>query len=163
MLNSMHRFSSIRLKPTHEGKFHLVLDFHVSVSMRPSPRALLGSFDHVQQHVKSFYRLRAHASSVAGKSLHKIFSPQRAVAGLGPGTAVAFSLTTLAEREERTNFDRYWKGKYKIRLYQYEVCPFCNKARAYMEYHRIPFERIEVNPLTKEQVKFQDYKRVPFC
>lgn len=55
-----------------------------------------------------------------------------------------------------------WKGKYELRLFQYEVCPFCNKARAYMEYHGIPFERVEVNPLTKEQTKFQEYKLVPF-
>ncbi len=79
-----------------------------------------------------------------------------------PGSTVAFSSVTLSESAVHEDLNQYWKGRYLLKFYQYEVCPFCNKARAYMEYHKIPFKRIEVNPFTKEEAKFQDYKQVPF-
>eukprot|EP00516_Mucochytrium_quahogii_P002409 CAMPEP_0203760140 /NCGR_PEP_ID=MMETSP0098-20131031/13504_1 /ASSEMBLY_ACC=CAM_ASM_000208 /TAXON_ID=96639 /ORGANISM=" , Strain NY0313808BC1" /LENGTH=264 /DNA_ID=CAMNT_0050653597 /DNA_START=122 /DNA_END=916 /DNA_ORIENTATION=+ len=53
--------------------------------------------------------------------------------------------------------------KQPVKLYQYDVCPFCNKVQAFLEYHNVPYEKIEVNPLTKEQIKFSDYKMVPFA
>jgi microsomal prostaglandin-E synthase 2 len=48
-----------------------------------------------------------------------------------------------------------------IVLYQYEVCPFCNKVRAFLDYHKIPYRTIEVNPLTKAELKWSDYRKVP--
>lgn len=50
-----------------------------------------------------------------------------------------------------------------LKLYQYQVCPFCNKVKAFLEYHGIPYEMIEVNPLTKEEIKFSEYRMVPFA
>jgi len=49
----------------------------------------------------------------------------------------------------------------KIDLYQYEACPFCNKVRAYLDFHQIPYTVIEVNPLSKSEVRFSSYKKVP--
>lgn len=50
----------------------------------------------------------------------------------------------------------------KIVLYQYEICPFCNKLKAVMDYLNISYETIEVNPLSKEELKFSpDYRKVP--
>jgi hypothetical protein len=44
---------------------------------------------------------------------------------------------------------------------QYDPCPFCNKARAYLDFHRIPYRAVEVNPITKRELAFSDYKKVP--
>jgi microsomal prostaglandin-E synthase 2 len=48
-----------------------------------------------------------------------------------------------------------------ILLYQYEVCPFCCKVKAFLDYHNLPYRVVEVNPLTKAELKWSDYKKVP--
>ena len=50
-----------------------------------------------------------------------------------------------------------------ITLYQYSTCPFCNKVQAYLDYHQIPYNVVEVNPLTKSELKSwsDQYKKVP--
>ena len=53
-------------------------------------------------------------------------------------------------------------GSKKFILYQYEVCPFCNKVQTFLEYSRIPHQRVEVNPLSKKEMKFSEYRKVPF-
>eukprot|EP00983_Pelagomonas_calceolata_P105557 1159143-Pelagomonas_calceolata.AAC.2 len=59
-----------------------------------------------------------------------------------------------------------------ITLYQYEVCPFCCKVKAALDYYKtlltsqdnpclqLPYEVIEVNPLTKSELKWSNYKKV---
>jgi len=49
------------------------------------------------------------------------------------------------------------------RLYQFESCPFCRKVRGCLDYHKIPYEIVEVHPLNKAEVKdfSPDYKKVP--
>ncbi|KAK9909946.1 hypothetical protein WJX75_009890 [Coccomyxa subellipsoidea] len=49
----------------------------------------------------------------------------------------------------------------EIILYQYEVCPFCCKVKAFLDYHKIPYRTVEVSPLTKKQLKWSDYRKVP--
>ncbi|KAG2490256.1 hypothetical protein HYH03_011380 [Edaphochlamys debaryana] len=49
----------------------------------------------------------------------------------------------------------------KITLYQYEVCPYCCKVRAMLDYYKLPYTVIEVNPLTKGELKWSTYKKVP--
>ncbi len=39
-----------------------------------------------------------------------------------------------------------------IKLYQYEVCPYCCKVKAVLDYKKIPYEKIEVNPMTHEEL-----------
>ncbi|EFC50754.1 predicted protein [Naegleria gruberi] len=54
------------------------------------------------------------------------------------------------------------KNEYNITLYQYQVCPFCCKVRAYLDFNQIPYKIIEVNPLFKSEIKFsKDYRKVP--
>jgi len=50
-----------------------------------------------------------------------------------------------------------------VRLYQYESCPFCRKVRSCLDYHRIPYEIVEVHPLSKAESKLisPDYVKVP--
>eukprot|EP00252_Welwitschia_mirabilis_P013374 TRINITY_DN29455_c0_g1_i1.p1 TRINITY_DN29455_c0_g1~~TRINITY_DN29455_c0_g1_i1.p1 ORF type:complete len:335 (-),score=61.71 TRINITY_DN29455_c0_g1_i1:477-1481(-) len=49
----------------------------------------------------------------------------------------------------------------EIVLYQYEACPFCNKVKAFLDYHDLPYKIIEVNPISKKEIKWSDYKKVP--
>ena len=46
-------------------------------------------------------------------------------------------------------------------LYQYEVCPFCCKVKAALDYYKVPYSTIEVNPLTSAELKWSEYKKVP--
>ncbi|GLJ08963.1 hypothetical protein SUGI_0099350 [Cryptomeria japonica] len=46
-------------------------------------------------------------------------------------------------------------------LYQYEACPFCNKVKAFLDYHDLPYKIVEVNPISKKEIKWSDYKKVP--
>lgn len=48
-----------------------------------------------------------------------------------------------------------------IVLYQYEVCPFCCKVKAFLDFHNIPYRVIEVDPLGKSELKWSEYKKVP--
>ncbi|KAG1681334.1 hypothetical protein FOA52_007380 [Chlamydomonas sp. UWO 241] len=48
-----------------------------------------------------------------------------------------------------------------ITLYQYEVCPFCCKVKAVLDYHKLPYTVVEVNPLTKAELKWSTYRKVP--
>ncbi|KAH7431226.1 hypothetical protein KP509_08G037800 [Ceratopteris richardii] len=49
----------------------------------------------------------------------------------------------------------------EVVLYQYEACPFCNKVRAFLDYHHIPYRVVEVNPMSKKEIKWSEYKKVP--
>lgn len=53
----------------------------------------------------------------------------------------------------------------EITLYQYEVCPFCNKVRAYLDYNKIPYRIIEVDPLRKTELSHlpSAYRKVPIA
>ncbi|WIA12733.1 hypothetical protein OEZ85_006371 [Tetradesmus obliquus] len=48
-----------------------------------------------------------------------------------------------------------------ITLYQYEVCPFCCKVKAFLDYHKVPYSTVEVNPLTKGELRWSSYRKVP--
>jgi microsomal prostaglandin-E synthase 2 len=48
-----------------------------------------------------------------------------------------------------------------VTLYQYEVCPFCCKVKAALDYYRVPYTVVEVSPLTKRQLKWGPHKKVP--
>lgn len=52
-----------------------------------------------------------------------------------------------------------------IRIFQYAICPFCNKIKALLDLQRVEHEVIEVNPLTKSQIKSWSagYRKVPIA
>jgi len=49
----------------------------------------------------------------------------------------------------------------KITLFQYQTCPFCCKARVFLDYFGFSYDVIEVNSVLRTQVKWSKYKKVP--
>ncbi|DBB08372.1 TPA: hypothetical protein ACH3X3_008533 [Trebouxia sp. C0006] len=49
----------------------------------------------------------------------------------------------------------------EVILYQYEVCPFCCKVKAFLDYNQIPYRTVEVSPLYKKELKWSEHKKVP--
>lgn len=49
----------------------------------------------------------------------------------------------------------------KLTLYQYQTCPFCCKVRAFLDYHGISYDVIEVDPVLRQSIKWSQYKKVP--
>jgi len=52
-------------------------------------------------------------------------------------------------------------GSLQLTLYQYKTCPFCSKVRAFLDYHGLPYEIVEVNPIMRKEIKFSSYRKVP--
>ncbi|XP_071012416.1 prostaglandin E synthase 2-like [Oncorhynchus clarkii lewisi] len=52
-------------------------------------------------------------------------------------------------------------GGLKLTLYQYKTCPFCSKVRAFLDYHGLPYEVVEVNPVMRKEIKWSTYRKVP--
>lgn len=49
-----------------------------------------------------------------------------------------------------------------LTLYQYKICPFCHRVKAYLDFNQIKYDVVEVNPLTKSEISFsKEYKKVP--
>ena len=55
--------------------------------------------------------------------------------------------------------------KSDVKLYQYQICPFCNITKSLLAYTNLEYESVEVNPLTKAELKpwSGDYKKVPIA
>jgi len=49
----------------------------------------------------------------------------------------------------------------KLTLFQYQTCPFCCKARAFLDYFGFNYDVIEVNSVMRTQMKWSSYKKVP--
>lgn len=52
-------------------------------------------------------------------------------------------------------------GGLALTLYQYKTCPFCSKVRAFLDYHGLPYEVVEVNPVMRQEIKWSTYRKVP--
>ncbi|XP_039717577.1 prostaglandin E synthase 2 isoform X1 [Pteropus medius] len=52
-------------------------------------------------------------------------------------------------------------GRLQLTLYQYKTCPFCSKVRAFLDFHALPYEVVEVNPVRRAEIKFSSYRKVP--
>lgn len=56
------------------------------------------------------------------------------------------------------------KFHHELTLYQYAICPYCNIAKALLNYTNMSFDVKEVNPLTKKELgtlPIKDYRKVP--
>ncbi|PKA54042.1 microsomal prostaglandin-E synthase 2 [Apostasia shenzhenica] len=89
------------------------------------------------------------SSSIAAKSV---------TAGLAGALSFSLAFSTVAEAKEPPSPMFLPKD---VVLYQYEACPFCNKVKAFLDYHDIPYKVVEVNPFSKKEIKWSDYKKVP--
>lgn len=77
--------------------------------------------------------------------------------GLGLYQTVKFNVQQhLAEEESKVSV-----GGLKLTLYQYKTCPFCSKVRAFLDYHGLPYEIVEVNPVMRQEIKWSVYRKVP--
>ncbi|KAG9477656.1 hypothetical protein GDO78_012917 [Eleutherodactylus coqui] len=73
------------------------------------------------------------------------------------GVFGAVQIVKLSLEEEAQVSD----GALQLTLYQYKTCPFCSKVRAFLDYHQLPYEVVEVNPVLRKEIKFSDYRKVP--
>nr|XP_061804737.1 prostaglandin E synthase 2-like [Nerophis lumbriciformis] len=48
-----------------------------------------------------------------------------------------------------------------LTLYQYQTCPFCSKVRAFLDYHGLDYQVVEVNPVMRGEIKWSTYRKVP--
>ncbi|XP_077220522.1 uncharacterized protein LOC143854429 [Tasmannia lanceolata] len=86
-------------------------------------------------------------------------SPSKAVSlGIAGAFSFSFAASSLAHAKEPLSPNFLPKD---VVLYQYEACPFCNKVKAFLDYHDIPYQVVEVNPLSKKEIKWSEYKKVP--
>lgn len=63
----------------------------------------------------------------------------------------------IARRVENAND----KTGLNITLFQYQTCPFCCKVRAFLDFHGISYNVVEVDGVTKKDMKWSDSKKVP--
>eukprot|EP00913_Durusdinium_trenchii_P008059 g7558.t1 len=52
-------------------------------------------------------------------------------------------------------------SKLQFKLFRYTTCPYCGKAKAFLDYFRVPYEAVEVEPMFKSQLAPSDYKKLP--
>mmetsp|Transcript_23890 Transcript_23890/g.54236 ORF Transcript_23890/g.54236 Transcript_23890/m.54236 type:complete len:281 (-) Transcript_23890:63-905(-) len=78
------------------------------------------------------------------------------------------SSTVLLERTQRlrrTGRRLFSASERPLKLFQYQICPFCNIVKSTLDFVKVPFETIEVNPLTKAELSSEplsgEYKKVP--
>ncbi|GAQ83873.1 Glutathione S-transferase family protein [Klebsormidium nitens] len=76
-------------------------------------------------------------------------------AGAFPVAVAAYSGVALAKEKAPLALPG------EVVLYQYEACPFCNKVKAFLDYHDISYKVVEVNPIGKKELKWSEYKKVP--
>ncbi len=44
-------------------------------------------------------------------------------------------------------------GVAELTLYQYEICPYCCKVKAYLDWAQLPYRVVEINPIAKTEMK----------
>lgn len=64
-------------------------------------------------------------------------------------------------RAERSAAQLSLSSRLQLTLYQYKTCPFCSKVRAFLDFHALPYEVVEVNPVRRTEIKFSSYRKVP--
>ena len=71
-------------------------------------------------------------------------------------TTSKFAFSSKAEMQASSS-----PTKPKITLYQYKICPYCNRVKALLAFLDIEYTSVEVSPLTKSQLKSTSHKKVP--
>ncbi|XP_069465262.1 prostaglandin E synthase 2 isoform X2 [Ambystoma mexicanum] len=68
---------------------------------------------------------------------------------------------TTEHQAKQEVMHKFSEDDLSLTLYQYQTCPFCSKVRAFLEYHKVPHEIVEVNPVLRSEIKFSSYRKVP--
>lgn len=124
------------------------------------PRALLSATPVATNHSSPFpFSARNSKTVHSGWHRTKLVC---ATAGSCLFFGLSFHSTAICETKKRTSPGSGQVNLPKLTLYQYRTCPFCCKARAYLDYTGIAYEVVEVNPLFKKEMKFSKYRSVPF-
>ena len=53
----------------------------------------------------------------------------------------------------KTSYNTFLRSGLKVTLFQYQTCPFCCKARAFLDYFGVNYDVIEVNSVLREMAK----------
>ena len=80
----------------------------------------------------AFYPILAASGVVGSLSLSSYFSTKASLLSEPHVNTSTSALPLLPVEEQAIRFKDI-----KIKLYQYEVCPYCNKVRAYVSNHRL--------------------------
>ncbi|XP_029059843.1 prostaglandin E synthase 2 isoform X2 [Monodon monoceros] len=64
-------------------------------------------------------------------------------------------------RADRSAAQLSLSSRLQLTLYQYKTCPFCSKVRAFLDFHALPYQVVEVNPVRRAEIKFSSYRKVP--
>ncbi|KAL7559549.1 hypothetical protein ACA910_005177 [Epithemia clementina (nom. ined.)] len=79
-------------------------------------------------------------------------------------TTATTTTTTTTNASTTTQTSAMAPPLFSMEFYQYAICPFCNKTKAFLKYAKIPYTAIEVNPLTKAELRWsKDYRKVPMA
>lgn len=55
-------------------------------------------------------------------------------------------------------------GSGRMKIYQYKICPFCNRVKTYLDFLQIEYDTVEVNPVNKAEITFPVVsKKVPIA
>ncbi|XP_060788550.1 prostaglandin E synthase 2 [Neoarius graeffei] len=90
----------------------------------------------------------------------------RCVFLLGGGLGLSHTVKLTLQRHHAQQQQQQHKAPVpgwdlKLTLYQYKTCPFCSKVRAFLDYHGLPYEIVEVNPVMRQEIKWSTYRKVP--
>jgi glutaredoxin len=85
----------------------------------------------------------------------------RWVAAAAASAGAAAALSASNAQPAHANAPDARKASEPLTLYQYEVCPWCNKVKATLDYRSVPYRTVEVHPLFKSELKWSEYKKVP--
>ncbi|XP_036769688.2 prostaglandin E synthase 2 isoform X2 [Manis pentadactyla] len=80
---------------------------------------------------------------------------------LGLYHTARWHLRTQDLRAECSAVQLSLSSRLQLTLYQYKTCPFCSKVRAFLDFHALPYQVVEVNPVQKAEIKFSSYRKVP--
>ena len=75
-------------------------------------------------------------------------------------TAVEFHEEQKEQIDQVLENEQVFNNQKKI-LYQYTTCPFCCKLKAFLDFHKVEYDVVEVNPLSKTQISSHGYHKVP--
>ncbi|XP_027012997.1 prostaglandin E synthase 2 [Tachysurus fulvidraco] len=110
---------------------------------------------------------RAHGGSAQGpaRALRRTGSggaALRCVFLLGGGLGLYHSVKHTVQKQHAQQHEAADQGRdLKLTLYQYKTCPFCSKVRAFLDYHGLPYQVVEVNPVMRQEIKWSTYRKVP--